>query len=61
MVDSGPPHPWMPLQIVAGLRKGAAKRRNRDSSMHSCMDIALRPSPTRFSRPQGHAGPKSTI
>jgi hypothetical protein len=49
MTDPKPPHPWMPLQIVASLRKGAAKRRNRDSSTHSCMDIA------------GHAGLESII
>jgi hypothetical protein len=54
MTDPKPPHPWIPLQIVVGVRP-------RDSSMHSCMDIALRPSPTRFSRLQGHADLESII
>jgi len=54
MIDPEPAHHRMPLQIVAGVRP-------RDSSMHSCMNIALRPSPTRFSRPQRHADPESII
>ena len=61
MIDSRSPHPWVPLRTFAGVRKGAAKRRNRDSWMHSCIHIALRPSPTWFSRPQGHADQEPII
>src|SRR5439155_11795751 len=54
MTDPEPTHPWMPLQIVAG-------RASSGSSMHSCMNFALRPSPARFSRPLGHADSRSPI
>src|SRR5437764_11380325 len=54
MTDPKPPHPWMPLQIFAG-------RASSGSSRHSCLDFTLRPSPARFSRPQGHADSKSII
>src|SRR5437867_3460379 len=54
MIDSKPPYPWLPLQIIVGLRP-------RSSPCNSCMDFSLRPSPTRFSRPQGHADPESII
>src|SRR5215210_9340654 len=54
MADSKPPHPWMTLQIVTGPASSG-------SSIHSCMDFTLRPCPARFSRPQWHADPESTI
>src|SRR5207248_10046972 len=65
MTDSKPPHPWMPLQIVAG-------RASSGSSRHLCLNFALRPSlrarrarslpkATRSSRPQGHADSESII
>src|SRR5213080_3652933 len=52
MTDAKPPHPWMPLQIFAG-------RASSGSSRHLCLNFTLRPSPARFSRPQGHADSES--
>jgi len=54
MTHPKPLHPWMRLQIFAG-------RAFSGSSMHSCMDFALRPSPAGFSPPQGHTDSESII
>jgi hypothetical protein len=61
MTDPELPHPWMPLQIVAGRAEGSREAAESGESMHSCMNLALRPSPARFSRPQGHADSESII
>jgi len=44
----------MTLQTFAG-------RASSVESMHSCIDLSLRPSPARFSRPRGHAGQEAII
>jgi hypothetical protein len=54
MTGREPTHPWIPLQILAG-------RVSSVESMHSCIDLSLRPSPARFSRSQGHGGPQPVI
>src|SRR2546422_6845947 len=54
MTDPKPTHPWMPLQIFAGVRP-------RVRPCIPCMNFTLRPSPARFSRPQGHEDSESVI
>jgi hypothetical protein len=59
----------MPLQIVAGAAEGSREAAESVESMHSCIDLSLRPCPARASfaslttprRPQGHADSESTI
>jgi hypothetical protein len=53
-----PPHMRRTLQTFAGPVEGSRVAAESVESMHSCMDLSLRPWPARFSGLRTHAGGK---